>query len=155
MQVCKKKTTLCVICATVLSAGPLSRVLAEGPAATVRAAGAERQRAAAGWLRLESDQRVSRELAAPLSPSDSQRLQAIEQQERARYRAQLQTQERELGTPKRQERRFADSAVRGPSPEARLRGRLLEQQRARSGLELRRQMGRRSQGSPPGRSLSR
>lgn len=155
MQVCKKKTTLCVIWATVLSAGVPARVLAEGPTAAVRAAGVERQRAAAGWLRLESEQRVSRELAAPLSTSDSQRLQAIEQQERARYREQLQTEERELGTLNRQERRSPGGAIRGPSPEASLRGRLLEQQRARNGLELRRQMDRRTQGSPPGRSPPR
>ncbi len=155
MQVWKKKTTLCVIGATVLSVGLPSGLLAEGPTAAVRASGTERQRAAAGWLRLESDQRQSRGLAAPLTPLDSQRLQIIEQQERARYREQLQAQERELGTLNRQERRSSDRVDQGPSPEVRLRGRLLQQQRAQSGLELRRQMDRRSQGSPPGRSLPR
>jgi hypothetical protein len=155
MQVWKKKTTLCVIGATVLSAGLQSGVVAEGPTAAMRASGAERHRAAAGWLRLESDQRQSRELAAPLTPLDSQRLQIIEQQERARYREQLQTQERELGSLNRQERQSRDRAAQGPSPQARLRARLLEQQRAQSGLELRRQMDRRSQGSPPGRILPR
>ena len=72
MQVWKKKTTLCVIGATVLSVGLPSGLLAEGPTAAVRASGTERQRAAAGWLRLESDQRQSRGLAAPLTPLDSQ-----------------------------------------------------------------------------------
>lgn len=157
MQVCKQKATLCVIGATVLSLGLPSGLTAEGPTAAARDSGAERQRAATGWLRLESDQRTSRELAAPLTPLDSQRLQSIEQQERARYREQLQTQERALDILNRQERRSGDGAGQGQglSPEARLRGRLLEQQRARSGLELRRQMERRSQGSPPGRSPAR
>jgi hypothetical protein len=142
MQVCKQKATLCVICATVLSVGLGPAVPAEGPTAAARAS---------GWLRLESDQRTSRELAAPLTPLDSQRLQVIEQQERARYREQLQTQERALDTLNRQERRSGDGARQGLSPEARQQGRLLEQRRAQSGLELRRQMDRRSQGSPPGR----
>lgn len=155
MQVCKQKATLCVICATFLSAGLAPAVPAEGPTATVRAAGAARQRAAAGWLRLESGQRTSRALATPLTPLDSQRLQVIEQQERARYREQLQTEERALATLNRQERRSGDGAGQGLTPGARLQGRLLEQQRARSGLELRRQLDRRSQGSPPGRTLSR
>ncbi|MGE5154683.1 MAG: hypothetical protein ACM3ST_11785 [Bdellovibrio bacteriovorus] len=141
-----------MICATVLSVGLASPVGAEGPTAAARASGLERQRAAAGWLRLESEQRVERELAAPLTPSSSQRLQIIEQQERARYREQLQTQERERNVLDRQERRSGVGTAPGPSPEARLQGRLLEQQRARSGRELRRQMERRSQGSPPGRS---
>jgi len=155
MQAWKQKATMCVICATILGGGVPWDAAAEGPTAAARAAGAEWQRAASGWLRLESEQRVSRELAAPLSPLKSQRLQIIEQQERARYREQLQTQQRELEGLDRQERRLDGQAAQGPSPEARLQGRLLEQQRERRGLELRRQMDRRIQGFPPGQIPAR
>lgn len=151
MQVWRQKATLCVVGATMLGgAWPLD-VHAEGPTATERASGAERQRAAEGWLRLESRQRAARDLATPLSPSEARRLQVIEQQERARYRGQIQAEERELRILDRQERRSDEGAAQGPSPEARLQGRLLEQQRARDALELRRQLDRRIQGSPRGR----
>lgn len=155
MQVCKQKATLCVICATILGVGIPSAALTEVPAARIRVPGAEGQRAAAGWLRLESDQRMSREQADPLTLPDSRRLQVIEQQERARYREQIQTHERELRSLDRQERRLGHGAAQGLSPGARLQGRLIEQQRTQNALELRRHMDRRSQGSPPGRSLTR
>jgi hypothetical protein len=148
----REKATLCVIGATVLGGAFPLDLHAEGPTAAVRASGSQRQRAAEGWLRLESRQRATRELSAPLSPSESRRLQVIEQQERARYRERLQTEERELRILDRQERRSDGGAARGPSPEARLQGRLLEQQRARDALELRRRLDRRIHGSPRGRS---
>jgi hypothetical protein len=151
MQVWRQKATLCVIGATVLGVAFPLDVRAESPTATERASGVQSQPAAEGWLRLESRQRASRDLSAPLSPSESRRLQVIEQQERARYRGQIQEEERELRILDRQERWSDDGADRGPSPEARLQGRLLEQQRARDALELRRQLDRRIQGSPRGR----
>jgi hypothetical protein len=83
-----------------------------------------------------------------MTPLESGQLQTIEQQERARYREEIQTQQRELRTLDRQERLSQDGLAPGQSPEARLRARLLEQQRARDGLELRRQMERRIQGPP-------
>lgn len=151
MQLWKEIVTLCIICATVL--GCVVPVVARGagPTAVTRSAGAQQERAAAGWLKLESGQRVARERAAPLTPLESQQLQVIEQQERARYREQLQTQERELTTLNRQERQAGNGALAGPSPEAaRLQGRLMEQRRANSGLDLRRQMDRLIQGAPAG-----
>lgn len=149
MQVWSQNATLCVICATVLGLGRPCEGLAEGVTAAARASGAERQRAADGWLRLESDQRIDRARASPLTPAESQRLQVIEQQERGRLRGLLQSQQRELQSLSRQERRSQGEVPQGVSPEARLRGRLLEQQRAQRGLALRRQMHRYSQGSPP------
>jgi hypothetical protein len=151
MQVRKEIVTLCMISATALGCIFAFAVQGEGPTAATRASGVQRQRAAAGWLQLETDQRMSRGLAAPMTPLESQQLQVIEQQERARYREQLQTQGRELTILDRQERQLEDGKFAGPSPEAaQLQGRLMEQQRARSGLDLRRQMDRLIQGMPPG-----
>jgi hypothetical protein len=155
MQVRKEIVTLCMLSATALGCMFTFAVQGEGPTAATRASGAQRQRAAAGWLQLETDQRVSRERVTPLTPLESQQLQVIEQQERARYREQLQTQERELTILDRQERQSEHGTLAGPSQEAgRLQSRLMEQQRARSGLDLRRQMDRLIQGTPPGRLSS-
>jgi len=154
MQLWKEIVALCIILATLL--GCVFPVVArgEGPTAVTRALGAQQERAAAGWLKLESDQRIERARAAPLTPLESQQLQVLEQQERARYREQLQTQERELTTLDRQERQSRNGTLAGPSPEAaRLQSRLMEQQRASSGLDLRRQMDRLIQGVPPGQPL--
>lgn len=154
MQVWPENTTLRVIGATVLASALSTAALAEGINATSRAVGAEHQRGAVGWLRLESEQRRERDLAAPLGPSESQRLQVLEQQERARYREHLQTQERELRILSHQGRSLGGEIPGGPSPMGRLRARLLEQQRIQRGLELRRQMDRRGQDASPRRPLT-
>lgn len=152
MQVWSKKTTICVICATVLTVTLPCIAFAEGITAAGRASGAQRQRAAESWLRLESDQRGARERASPLTPAESRRLGVIEAQERIRQRELLESQRRELQSLNRQERRSRGEVVQGPSPEARLQGRLLEQRRAREGLRLRQGMDRlsRESASAPG-----
>lgn len=148
IQVWTENATLRVIGATILTSFLAAPATADGINPAARAVGAERQRAAAGWLRLESEQRASRARAAPLAPSGSQTLQILEQQERTRYREHLQTRESELGILNRQERNLGSRAPEALQPLGRLRGRLIEQGRTQSGLELRRQMDRRSQGAP-------
>ncbi len=123
---------------------------AEGAQATARAAATQRQRAAAGWLTLERDQREARAATAPGDLVESQRLRLQEQQERARYSETLQAERRELNAERRRERQTPGLAGAQPGAEARLKSRLMDQQRAQESLRLRMQMDRQTRGLPSG-----
>lgn len=90
--------------------------------------------AAAGWLRLEGDQR---EAGESRSPETRMRQQSLEWQEAIRYRQLLQDQERDLQMSRRQER------TRGaPGEAARIQGRLMEMDAAQQQQRLRMRMER-------------
>ena len=141
-------TISCILCATVLSGlGPVP-ARAEGARERARAAAVQSQRGAEGWLTLERDQREARAAVAPGDLSESQRLRLLEQQERARYRAALQDERAELDAERRRERRAPGQPSARPGAEARLQGRILEQQRNQESLRLRMQMDRQTRGLP-------
>lgn len=121
--------------------------------------GIARQRAAAGWLRLELVQRESRQRAGPATPAESDRRQAQEWEEALRYRALLQQQDREIQSWRRQDR-IRQGAGAGPATQtgqASLQGRLMQLESAQRSQRLRMQMDRerRSQTTAPGRSALR
>jgi hypothetical protein len=130
-----------VIIATIAMVSP---VAAETDAA--RAEGIFSQRAAAGWLRLQLDQRESRQRAGAESPAEASRRQSLEWEEALRYRALLQQQERAIQSSRRQERsRSAASAAVGlPTPPgtSRMEGRLIELRAAQERERLRMRMDR-------------
>jgi len=138
----------CVICATVSAIGWTADVVAEDAKDAARASAIQRTQAAEGWLTLDRDQREARAAAGPLSSGTWQDLQILEQQERTRYRETLQAEGRELDAERRRERRASVPAGTLPGSEARLQGRLLDQQRAQESQRLRMQMDRRTRGLP-------
>lgn len=136
----------CVILATLIGGISTPLTVAWGAdAVPARAESAQRQRAATGWLTLERDQREARTAAGAPDLAQSQRLQALERQERARYREMLEADRREFDL----EQRRARLNPQGPGTEARFQGRLLEQQRAEESLRLRMQLDRQARGFPP------
>ncbi len=140
------RTRNCFILATLIGgiSAPLT-VSWGADAAAARADSAQRQRAATGWLTLERDQREARTAAGAPDLAQSQRLQALERQERLRYREMLEGERRELDL----EQRRARLNPQRPGTEARFQGRLLEQQRAQASLRLRMQLDRQARGFPP------
>ena len=142
------ETISCTICATILFGLGTVPARAEGARETARATAAQRQLGAEGWLTLERDQREARAAVAPGDLSESQRLRLLEQQERARYRAALQDERAELNAERRRERRAPGQPSARPGAEARLQGRILEQQRNQESLRLRMQMDRQTRGLP-------
>jgi hypothetical protein len=114
--------------------------------ATSRAQGEISQRAAAGWLQLQLDQRRAAPPVDARSPQQSQRQRIRDQEEAIRYREFLQAQERELQALRREERLDArDDAIPGAasaSRSVRTQANLLELEAAQDRQRLRTQMNR-------------
>ncbi|RKT42961.1 hypothetical protein [Thiocapsa rosea] len=138
-----------VVIATLWGAMP---VAAETDA--MRAQGIQSQRAAAGWLRLQQDQRAARQQAGPLSPPEAARQQSREWTEAIRYRELLQQQNRAIDSARRQDRLVprtgAGAVPDGRAGQARLQGQLmeLEAQQQSQRLQMQIDRARRSQTSP-------
>jgi len=133
-----------VIIATIMVALPV----AAGPE-TARAAADQSQRTAAGWLRLEQDQRETRQRLAPMTPTEATRQQTLDRQEAIRFRETLQRQDREIQSLRRQERQTRQLGGVGvpesPASQSRIQGRLMQQQRELEAQRLRMRTERRGQ----------
>jgi hypothetical protein len=133
-----------VIIATIMMALPVSA----GPE-TARAAGDQSQRTAAGWLRLEQDQRETRQRLAPMTPTEAARQQSLDRQDAIRFRETLQRQDREIQSLRRQERQTRQmggvGALESPGSQSRIQGRLMQQQQELEAQRLRMRTERRGQ----------
>ncbi|HSO83556.1 hypothetical protein [Thiocapsa sp.] len=117
----------------------------------MRAQGIQSQRAAAGWLRLQQDQRAARQQAGELSSPEAARRQSLEWNEAIRYRELLQQQNRAIDSARRQDRLAPrDGAGAMPDGRARMQGQLMELEAQQQSQRLQMQMdrARRSQTSP-------
>lgn len=145
----RQTACLFVVIATLWVAMP---VAAETDA--MRAQGIQSQRAAAGWLRLQQDQRAARQQAGPLSAPEAARRQSLEWNEAIRYRELLQQQNRAIDSARRQDRLAPRGGGDGmPDVRAgqmRLQGQLIELEAQQQSQRLQMQMdrARRSQTAP-------
>ena len=144
---CLRQTAfLFVVIATLAVAMP---VAAETEA--MRAQGIQSQRAAAGWLRLQQDQRAARQQVGPLSSPDAARQQSIEWNEAIRYRELLQQQNRVLDSARREDRRVPRGGLDGPDLRAgqiRMQGQLMELEAQQQSQRLQMQMDRARRSQP-------
>lgn len=92
-----------VFFATLIVSVPATAARAE-TGETLREGAAQTQRAAAGWLRLELDQREARARAAPATPRERMRQDTLDWQEAIRLREIQQREERALQSARRQAR---------------------------------------------------
>ena len=120
----------------------------------MRAQGIQSHRAAAGWLRLQQDQRAARQQAGLLSAPDAARRQSLEWSEAIRYRELLQQQNRAIDSARRQDRLVPRTGAGvmpdGRAGRARMQGQLMEleaQQRSQR-LQMQMDRARRSQTAP-------
>jgi hypothetical protein len=122
----------------------------------MRAQGIQSQRAAAGWLRLQQDQRTARQQAGELSPPEAARQQSLEWNEAIRYRELLQQQNRAIDSARRQDRLVpsdgAGAMPDGGAGRARMQGQLMELEAQQQSQRLQMQMDRARRSQPaPGR----
>ncbi|WP_296809773.1 hypothetical protein [Thiocapsa sp.] len=118
----------------------------------MRVQGTQSQRAAAGWLRLQQDQRVARQQAGPLSPPEAARQQSREWNEAIRYRELLQQQNRAVDSARRQDR-LAPRTGAGVMPDGRagqirMQGQLMELEAQQQSQRLQMQMDRARRSQP-------
>jgi hypothetical protein len=143
----RQMACLFVVIATLMVA---SSVAAETDA--MRAQGIQAQRAAAGWLRLQQDQRGARQEAGPLSPLESARQQSFEWNEAIRYRELLQQQNRAIDSARRQDRLVprggADGMPDGRAGQMRMQGQLMELEGQQQSQRLQMQMDRARRSQP-------
>jgi hypothetical protein len=140
-----------VVIATLWVAGP---VTAETDA--MRAQGIQSQRAAAGWLRLQQDQRTARQQAGPLSSPEAARQQSLEWNEAIRYRELLQQQNRAIDSARRQDRLAPRDGAGGmPDGRARMQGQLMELEAQQQSQRLQMQMDRARRSQPAGGRFGR
>ncbi|MFB1490357.1 MULTISPECIES: hypothetical protein [unclassified Thiocapsa] len=120
----------------------------------MRVQGIQSQRAAAGWLRLQQDQRAARQQAGPRSPPEAARQQSLEWNEAIRYRELLQQQNRAIDSARRQDRLVPRGGADGMpdirAGQMRMQGQLMELEAQQQSQRLQMQMDwvRRSQTSP-------
>ncbi|UHD15130.1 hypothetical protein [Thiocapsa bogorovii] len=118
----------------------------------MRAQGIQSQRAAAGWLRLQQDQRAARQQSGPLSPPETTRQQSLEWNEAIRYRELLQQQDRALDSTRRQDRLVPRGGADGmPDVRAgriRMQGQLMELEAQQQSQRLQMQMDRARRSQP-------
>ena len=143
-----------VVIATLWVAGP---VTAETD--VMRAQGIQSQRAAAGWLRLQQDQRTARQQAGPLSSPEAARQQSLEWNEAIRYRELLQQQNRAIDSARRQDRLVPRAGADGmPDVRAgqiRMQGQLLELEAQQQSQRLQMQMDRARRSQPASGRIGR
>lgn len=137
----RQMACLFVVIATLWVARP---VTAETDA--MHAQGGQSQRAAAGWLRLQQDQRAARQPAGQLSPTEAARQQTLEWNEAIRYRELLQQQNRAIDSARRQDRLVTRDGAGvmpdGRAGRARMQGQLMELEAQQQTQRLQMQMDR-------------
>jgi hypothetical protein len=125
----------------------------------MRAQGIQSQRAAAGWLRLQQDQRAARQQAGELSPPEAARQQSLEWNEAIRYRELLQQQNRALDSARRQDRLVPRTGAGvmpdGRAGQIRMQGQLMELEAQQQSQRLQMQMDRARRSQPAGGRLGR
>ncbi|SDW26364.1 hypothetical protein [Thiocapsa roseopersicina] len=126
---------------------------------TARVQGIQAQRAAAGWLRLQQDQRAARQQTGPLSPSEAARQQSLEWNEAIRYRELLQQQNRALHSARRQDRLVprggADGMPDVRAGQIRMQGQLMELEAQQQSQRLQMQMDRARRSQPASGRIGR
>jgi hypothetical protein len=150
----RQMACLFVVIATLMLAIP---VAAETDA--MRVQGIQSQRAAAGWLRLQQDQRAARQQAGPRSPSEAARQQSLEWNEAIRYRELLQQQNRAVDSARRQDRLVprggADGMADVRAGQMRMQGQLMELEAQQQSQRLQMQMDRARRSQPASGGIGR
>ncbi|WP_213461876.1 hypothetical protein [Thiocapsa sp.] len=150
----RQMACLFVVIATLMLAMP---VAAETEA--MRVQGIQAQRAAAGWLKLQQDQRAARQQTGPLSPAEAARQQSREWNEAIRYRGLLQQQNRAVDSARRQDRLVPRAGADGmPDVRAgqmRMQGQLMELEAQQQSQRLQMQMDRARRSQPAGGRFGR